>query len=56
MIICPNCNKHNDSVSIMEMKSWKQRTVDFSCNHCDYSCNLKPSEYAPMMERDKNGC
>ncbi len=57
MIKCPNCNDKNDSVTIKEMKTWKQPTVDFTCKECGYEMDLTPSEYAPYMtELDKNGC
>jgi len=56
MIRCPNCNEQNDSVTMQEMKRWKQKTVDFRCGDCGYECDWKPDKYAPYMELDKNGC
>ena len=41
MIKCPSCDKKNHSVTIMEMKRWKQRTVDFACTDCGYECDLE---------------
>jgi len=56
MIKCPDCKEKNHSVSVMEMKEWKQTTVNFTCAYCDYESSLPASEYAPYMELDKNGC